>query len=300
MRFRMLEIIRDSAQLLLDADDWQTTRRRHAQWMVDLAEHASVEYPTQEDFLRFDAVQQERDNLREAIRFALDSDPTLAFRFAVALPFYWRYRSNGFEALRFYQELFERYGSTPASKEIARAAFGAAVLIQMFPAHRDGGKFRDRALLSCQRNDLQAEAAKVLAMKAMSAQNEQEYDDVAAFISAAEELGEQYGSACDRASIAYTRGFICYNQGLQSESVPLGIEASVAVFTNEGEVFQQVRARLVLALATIEIKRFDRSEAALGGVLATIRQARLAPLLAIAYNAMGEVAFARRPIQPGT
>ncbi|HEY4020247.1 MAG TPA: helix-turn-helix domain-containing protein [Pseudonocardiaceae bacterium] len=106
-RLRMLETIREYAlELLAEADDAETIRRRHADYFVAWAEQAAAELagPACADWLA--RLEDERDNLRTALRWACDhGEAKLALRLALALNPFWESRGHLAEGRRWLGEL---------------------------------------------------------------------------------------------------------------------------------------------------------------------------------------------------
>jgi predicted ATPase/DNA-binding SARP family transcriptional activator len=103
-RFSMLEIVREYAlDRLSDSGDGDETRRRHLEHFVSLAEEAEPKLADRDQIAWFARLEDEHDNLRAALAFALDSDdPSSALRLAVAVRRFWQihgYLVEGRQAL---------------------------------------------------------------------------------------------------------------------------------------------------------------------------------------------------------
>jgi predicted ATPase len=103
IRYRLLETIRQYARERLGEGVEETAiRDRHLSFFLGLAERAESEVrgPGQAGWL--DGLEQEHDNLRAALEWALETEPEAALRLAVALGPFWAprgYWSEGREAL---------------------------------------------------------------------------------------------------------------------------------------------------------------------------------------------------------
>ncbi len=288
MRFAMLETIRTFARDSLGVQEMLTLQRRHADWVYSMAEKAYVEYVTQDDLKFFDILELEQDNVREALRFALDNDPDLAVKFGASLGFFWRYRSNGFEGRRFYQELFERHGDREADTLLARAAFGRAIIGVMF-SEDDDARHREYEAI-CLKVGLPAEAAKMKVFQAINAQNAQLYDESAArFKEAAALLGED-PSPCDLAILQTWQAFCFYHQGLCEAAIPL-LNSAVAAFDEAREVFHVTRSRCWLAMTALDLESFDVAKDALDGLMERVVRANFLPMVPIIHSAEGRLAL---------
>jgi predicted ATPase/DNA-binding SARP family transcriptional activator len=97
-RFRMLETLRGYARArLAESGTADQLRRRHAEYLLRLAELAEPQLrgPEQPVWLR--RLEADRDNFSAAIDWALDHDPEMAVRLSSALAYFWligRHRSE--------------------------------------------------------------------------------------------------------------------------------------------------------------------------------------------------------------
>ncbi|HVD42766.1 MAG TPA: BTAD domain-containing putative transcriptional regulator [Gaiellaceae bacterium] len=103
-RFSMLEIVREYAlERLSGSGDGDETRRRHLEHFVSLAEEAEPKLADRDQIAWFARLEDEHDNLRAALAFALDSDdPSSALRLAVGVRGFWQihgYLVEGRQAL---------------------------------------------------------------------------------------------------------------------------------------------------------------------------------------------------------
>ena len=88
-RFWMLETIRELAlERLGQAADTAELRRRHFDWFARLAERSGFAHE-REEVERYDLVQPELPNIRDALRWALAADPLEAARLVIALEQFW-------------------------------------------------------------------------------------------------------------------------------------------------------------------------------------------------------------------
>jgi predicted ATPase len=114
-RFWMLETIREYALERLDeGGEAETIGRRHAGLFLALAESAnlSVEAIEARGSEHFDLVLPEQANLRAALEWALEHDPELGLRLAVALEQFW-VTQNPYEGIRWFEGLLARAKDAP-------------------------------------------------------------------------------------------------------------------------------------------------------------------------------------------
>jgi predicted ATPase len=106
-RYDMLEVIREYAQEQLRAtEEDDQTMERHAVWFLDLAERAAPMLTGVERGLWLDQLEHELDNLRKALRWALDHHRIeLGMRLAAALWRFWQIRAHMSEGRQVLAEL---------------------------------------------------------------------------------------------------------------------------------------------------------------------------------------------------
>ncbi len=118
-RYWMLETIREfAAERLRESGDEEALRRRHAEYLSDLAATLGLTLEGVEAgaIQRYDVAIAEHDNARGAIDWALEADPVLALRLATALENFWISHSP-FEASRMFEELVARADDMPDDLE---------------------------------------------------------------------------------------------------------------------------------------------------------------------------------------
>jgi predicted ATPase/class 3 adenylate cyclase len=96
VRFGMLETIRtDAASRLAEAPDSQDIARRHALAYLNVAEGDAPKLPGRGQTAVLDRLADERDNFREALRWAIATgDADVAQRLAAALWRFWQFRGE--------------------------------------------------------------------------------------------------------------------------------------------------------------------------------------------------------------
>ncbi|MEJ7849632.1 MAG: protein kinase [Pyrinomonadaceae bacterium] len=114
-RFRMLEVVRDFAFESLDtAGETHAVRRIHAEHFVAFAERAEPFVQAAQSAEWLDRLEEEHDNLRAAMRWSLDNDPSMAVRLAVALRNYWLLHSHLSEGYAWLKAASEHSGRLAA------------------------------------------------------------------------------------------------------------------------------------------------------------------------------------------
>jgi serine/threonine-protein kinase PknK len=170
--FGMLETTREYAWEQLDhLQELPLDRARHARYFLDLAERADprLRQPGQRAwFLR---LEQERHNLREALRWLLDQEAPsarAALRFATALGYFWRRRGHLSEGVRWLEEALDRAlgASTEADTAVRASALVelGAILNEQGELDRAKGVLEEALALAQQRQDAVAIAKALTAL----------------------------------------------------------------------------------------------------------------------------------------
>jgi predicted ATPase/DNA-binding SARP family transcriptional activator len=127
-RFGMLETIREYAgELLAASGELAAVRRRHADYIVELAEAANEQIMTSpEPDAAYDLFEEEHDNLRAALEWAAESDePELEVRLAVAARWFWIVRGHLGEGRRVFERILAR-ADLPRPSRAAALGYGAS------------------------------------------------------------------------------------------------------------------------------------------------------------------------------
>jgi predicted ATPase/class 3 adenylate cyclase len=136
-RFGMLQVIREFAGEKLDAEpDAEAIRRRHAEWVLALAETARPEL-RRRDLRRWQhRLRREEENLRTALRWALDhGDAEIGLRTASAVWDFWHYWAEVREGITWLESLLALPGAAGPTDARARGldALGGLVYWQGKP-----------------------------------------------------------------------------------------------------------------------------------------------------------------------
>jgi hypothetical protein len=130
-RYRLLETIRQYAgEKLLAAGEAEAVRDRHRDWYLGLAEQAKPELigPKQADWL--DRLEQERDNLRAVLEWALERGlGELALRLAGAVWRLWYVRDNPGEGREWLLRVLAAPGAVAPTRARAEVLDGAFEMV---------------------------------------------------------------------------------------------------------------------------------------------------------------------------
>ena len=292
VRFRMLETIREYSHSLLEDHQSFELRRRLVKWMVErsrLVANEIIDLPIMEEI---DRLELDIDNMREALRYSLEEFPDLAFELGANLPFFWLFRTSGFEAQQFYAELFRRYGSYPKSALVLRASYGSS-LIAHFLALANSNEMFDRTIeIGLSIGDRSLEI-KTNVFRAFKAQNGIKYAECRAWIEEMDRFAADFGTFDSDPFVSRIKGIFAQYQGDPESSIP-HFRSAVSWFSARGELFFLTRARLDLAFAAIDLGDADLAEANLAGLLARAFEIRYLTLVPPIHGCIGLVALHRK------
>jgi predicted ATPase/DNA-binding SARP family transcriptional activator/Tfp pilus assembly protein PilF len=126
-RFTMLETVRHFAVERLEEAGAAKLRRRHAEWLTDLAETMAWQTTVagEDATVWLDRIQPEHDNIRAALAWSLDEAVELALRLASSLRLFWEVRGHFSEGGRWLDEALARADDVdPAVRLRALSASG--------------------------------------------------------------------------------------------------------------------------------------------------------------------------------
>jgi predicted ATPase/class 3 adenylate cyclase len=148
-RFWMLETIREYAvEQLRDSNEVDTTSRCHAEYFLALGEEANLSAESCGPE-RPELVRPELDNFRAAIDWAVDHEPELAFRLAIALEQFW-VMNDAFEGVRRLESILCR--SSDVSPVLrARALRTLAESMWIAGDFEGGGRLMEQGLAQFER-----------------------------------------------------------------------------------------------------------------------------------------------------
>jgi predicted ATPase len=131
-RFTMLETVRHFARERLDEVDGADVRRRHAEWLTELAETMSDRTFAGEDITTWlDRIQPEHDNFRAALTWAVDEAPELALRMASSVRLFWEVRGHFREGSRWIEEGLAHAAEVPPEIRLKALAASGAIAVRL-------------------------------------------------------------------------------------------------------------------------------------------------------------------------
>ena len=128
VRFRMLETLRDYGQEKLEQTGSLTSlRSRHQKWYEALAIDAEADWISARQLDWIARLKREQPNIREALEFCVDDDPTAGLRTAAALHLFWASQGRYDEGRRWLARLLARQ-TDPGTVDRAKALWAGSFL----------------------------------------------------------------------------------------------------------------------------------------------------------------------------
>jgi predicted ATPase/DNA-binding SARP family transcriptional activator len=130
-RFLMLETVRHFAVDRLEEADEAQVRRRHAEWLTELAESFEARAVTSDDAW-LDLIQPEHDNIRAALAWSLEEEPELALRLASSLRLFWEVRGHFSEGFRWLEEALPRSAAAAPAVRMKALSVSGAIATRLY------------------------------------------------------------------------------------------------------------------------------------------------------------------------
>ncbi|MFE7422842.1 protein kinase [Rhodococcus sp. NPDC057529] len=128
VRFRMLETLREYGyEKLEQTGEALSLRRRHRDWYGGLALDAEAEWISVRQVEWITRLKREQPNLREALEFGVDDDPTTGLRTAASLHWFWASQGLYSEGRRWLTLLLTRQSGRP-TVDWAKGLYCASVM----------------------------------------------------------------------------------------------------------------------------------------------------------------------------
>ena len=119
LRYRMLETIRQYAhEKLLEAGGSETVRQRHVTYFVNLAERAEPNLRAFDMLMWLDRLEDELDNIRAVLEWAIKSNVESVLRLASALLWFWHIHNHKNEAVGWLEQGLDREAAERGEKPL--------------------------------------------------------------------------------------------------------------------------------------------------------------------------------------
>ncbi len=245
-RYRMLETIRQyTREKLLEAGGSEVIRQQHLNYFVKLAEQAQPELYRSNQVFWLNKLDDELDNLRMALEWALSGDGEDGLRISTNIVRFWFLRSTSNELKNWLEQLLQRYSKSDQLRAKALAIQSQCVV--------DSGNFDEARLLAEQSLELartlldkKAEAFSLLTLaQAISLQGNFE-----AGYSLAQESLKLYRDLKDTRGQANALNLLGFNINDMERSKSFAREA-VELFRESGDLVRAAGYLTFLAQKTI-------------------------------------------------
>ncbi len=115
-RFRMLEVVREYALNHLEvSDEAEAMRHNHATYFLALAEEAEPHLQGAQLAKWLNCLEEEHDNLREALRWSLAYNAVTAARLAAAIRYFWVFQGYLTEGFKWSEEILKLGDGVPTA-----------------------------------------------------------------------------------------------------------------------------------------------------------------------------------------
>jgi predicted ATPase/DNA-binding SARP family transcriptional activator len=153
-RFTMLETVRRFAVERLEEAGAAELRKRHAEWLTELAETMAERTFAGEDIKTWlDRIQPEHDNIRAALAWSLEEEPKLALRLASSLRLFWEVRGHFNEGDRWLEAAMPHVGELPPRLRLRALSSSGAVTFRLGDADRSQERFEAALVLARELGD---------------------------------------------------------------------------------------------------------------------------------------------------
>ena len=158
-RFTMLETVRHFAVERLDESEPDAMRRRHAEWLTELAEAAKAANLGGEDPVPWlDRLEAEHSNVRAALDWAIAADVALALQLVTALRPFWEVRGHWAEGLRWADQALAADHVAPPELRSNAVAFAAGAAMRVGELARADELYSEVLELARRLGDAEGEA----------------------------------------------------------------------------------------------------------------------------------------------
>ena len=271
-RYRLLETIRHYGLERLDgAGETAATHRRHARHFMTLAEDAETELRGPRQVAWLDRLEREHDNLRAAMRWALENEATdIAMRLAAALWRFWWVRGHLSEGQRWLDAALAKSGIAPLPLR-AKLLDGAGTLAWVRGDYdRAATLYQESLTLFTQLGDKRGIAlslsglGNVASVRGDYANARTQYEESLAL---RRSLGHTWGIATSLNNL----GILAHGQGDYARAAELAAE-SLDLFRDLGHTLGVAQALANLGMVAREQGNYPRAAALANESLGLLRQ----------------------------
>ena len=225
-RFTMLETVRHFAVERLEEDGASELRRRHAEWLTELAETMAERTSVggEDATVWLDRIQPEHDNIRAALAWSLEKDPELALRLASSLRLFWEVRGHFSEGGRWLEE------ALPHADDVAplvrlRALSASGAIAFRVGTHRLAGERFGAALELARELGEELWIARLLSDLGTVAAVLEEYDEASTLLEESAVLFRKLDVPARLATVLGNLGHIASQRGDYARAIEVTEEA---------------------------------------------------------------------------
>ncbi|HEY8602055.1 MAG TPA: tetratricopeptide repeat protein, partial [Thermomicrobiales bacterium] len=211
-RYRLLEPVRQYAAERLDvAGETATAAARHIAYYLALAEEAEPAIRGGGQVVWLDRLEREHDNLRAALRRALESGAhEAAARLAGALGLFWWYRGHIDEGRRWLEQVLAQEDIPPPA--LAKALYAAGTLAEDVSDYVLATAYLKRSLAIFRDLDNKSNMALALNDLSVVARNQGDHDRARRYLDEALHLRQQIGDTWGLSYSLYNLGTLLLDQ----------------------------------------------------------------------------------------
>jgi predicted ATPase/DNA-binding XRE family transcriptional regulator len=289
-RFTMLETIKEYAlERLAQSRESELLWQRHAEHYVKLAEQIELELRGAQQAAWLQRLEQEHDNLRTALQWALDKGASeTCTRLGRALWFFWLVRGHFTEGRHWLEAILSCAGSTD-SNERAKVLLGAGVLAREQGDCSHAVTLLEESLQLCRKLGDKGGVAETLSHLGRVVQLEGNYVQAATLIEESLALYRELPSKRGIAEALYSLGRTAQRQGNYAQAAAR-FEECLALYQELGNRWGAAETLCNLGGAAQCQGDYARAVALLEESLALCRELGNPAGAAWALNELGEVA----------
>jgi predicted ATPase/class 3 adenylate cyclase len=292
-RYWMLETIREFAAAELQASgEAEALRRRHAEFFTAFAEHADPHLrhgPDQHGWV--ERVAADYDNVRAAMRFALEHDLTLALRLVGRLSFFVWLRGGFAEAKAWLDEILPRAADQP-QELLGRAHECASLIAERTGDVASGARHADQAYAAFAAVEDEHGMANALRERGKHASFSVDLVRANAIYTELAELAERIGDRWNGAIALNNLGYTASQSGDFERAVELCGRSS-RLRRELGDEWGTALALCNVAFAEIQLGRLSAAAASLRDAIAASMRADAPMVVAMCLDLATELAVAR-------
>lgn len=251
LRFGMLETVREYAlEQLESSGEAQTFHRRHAEYYLQMVEQAEPRLRGLEQGKWLSILDQEHDNVRAALRWALDHHEThIAACIGRGIWYFWWIHGHQSEGRRYMEELLADNPNMPET-ERGWALWGVGLTAYFQGDFNRAGRAADEAVHLFRRLDYKFEEAIALNGQGLVAMFQRQLDQARYYLEESlrlfRELGDTWGTAVALTGL----GRLALSQHQYDQAVD-ALSESVALLWQVGDTNYLVFGLQSLAMSTL-------------------------------------------------